>query len=132
MIVNIGTGVATVYIAFSSSRNATLIERKLLQYTTLSIKLRHFTLNGVKTQVSTSTDVLACLSIHCADKKQQSNPDFLAESPYNMLQTCVDIANEYLQAYKTGVGVKNYPFCSLHQRKCAGYTMLLFAFVLSK
>ena len=64
MIVNIGTGVATVYIAFSSSRNATLIERTLLQYTTLSKKFRHFTLKGVKTEVSTSTDVLACLSIH--------------------------------------------------------------------
>ena len=64
MIVNIGTGVATVYIAFSSSRNATLIEHILLQYTTLSKKFRHFTLNGVKAQVSTSTDVVACLSIH--------------------------------------------------------------------
>ena len=64
MIVNIGTGVATVYIVFSSSRNATLIERILLQYTTLSEKFRHFTLNGLKTQVSTSSDVLACLSIH--------------------------------------------------------------------
>ena len=48
-----------------------------------------------------------------------------------MLQTCVDIENEYLQAYKTGVGMKKYPFCSLLQCKCAGYTMLLFAFVLS-
>ena len=86
-----------MYIAFSSSSNATLIERKLLQYTTLSIKLRHFTLNGVKIQVFTSTEVLACLSIHCADKKQQSNPDFLSKSLKKMLQTCVDIANEYLQ-----------------------------------
>ena len=131
MIVNIGTGVATVYIASSSSRNATLIERKLLRYKNLSLKLRLFTLNGVKTHVSTSTDVLACLSIHCADKKQQSNPDFLAKSLNNMLQTCVDIANEYLQAHNTGVSVKNHPFCSLHQCKCAGYTMLLFAFILS-
>ena len=110
MIVNIGTGVATVYIAFSSSRDATLIERKLLQYTTLSLRLRHFTLNVVKTQVSTSTDVLACLSIHCADKKQQSNPDFSAKPLNKMLQTCVDIANEYLQAYNTGVGVKKSSF----------------------
>ena len=61
MTVNIGTGVATVYIAFSSSKNATLIERILLQYTTLSKKFRHFTLTGVKTQASRSTDVLACL-----------------------------------------------------------------------
>ena len=131
MIVNIGTGVVTVYIAFSSSRNATLIERKLLQYKTLSRKLCHYTLNGVKTHVSTSTDVLACLSIHCADKKQQSNPEFLAKSLNNILQTCVDIANENLQAQNTGVGVKNHPFCSLHQCQCARYTMLLFAFVLS-
>ena len=110
MIVNIGTGVATVYIAFSSSRNATLIERKLLQCKTLSIKLCHFTLNGVKTYVSTSTGVLACLSIHCADNKQQSEPEILAKSLNNMLQTCVNIANENLQAHNTGVGVKNYPF----------------------
>ena len=110
MIVNIGTGVATVDIAFSSSSNATFIEQKMLQYTTLSTKLRHFTLNGVKTQVSTSTDVLACLSIHCPDKKQQSNLDFLAKSPNKMLQTCVDIANEYLQAYNTRVGVKKSSF----------------------
>ena len=131
MIVNIGTGVATVYIAFSSSRNATLPERKLLQCKTLSKKFRHFTFNGVKTHVSTSTDVLVCLSIHCADKKQQSNPEFLAKSLNNMLQTCVDIANEYLQAHNTGVSVKNHHFCRLHQCKCAGYTMLLFALVLS-
>ena len=110
MIVNIGTGVATVYNALSSSRNATLIERKLLQYTILSIKLRHFTLNGVKTQVSTSTDVLACHSIHCVDKKQQSNPNFLAKPHNKMLQTCVYIANDYLQAYNTGVGVKKSYF----------------------
>ena len=32
MIVNIGTRVAPVNIAFSSSRNAALIERKMLQY----------------------------------------------------------------------------------------------------
>ena len=131
MIVNNGTGVATVYIAFSSSRYATLIERKLLQYKTLSIKLRHFTLNGVRTHVSTSTDVLVCLSIHCADKKQLLNPEFLEKSLNNMLQTCVDIANGYLQAQNTGVSVKNHPFCSLHPCICAGYTMLLFAFALS-
>ena len=32
-MVNIGTGIATVYSAFSSSRNAATIERKMLQYT---------------------------------------------------------------------------------------------------
>ena len=45
MTVNIGSRVAPVNIAFSSSRNAVLIERKVLQYTTLSIKLHHFTLS---------------------------------------------------------------------------------------
>ena len=49
MIVNIGTRVAPVNIAFSSSRNAALIERKMLQYTTLSIKLHHCTLSEIKT-----------------------------------------------------------------------------------
>ena len=38
MIVNIGTGVAPVNIAFSSSRSAALIERKMFQNTILSIK----------------------------------------------------------------------------------------------
>ena len=125
MIAKIGVGVATAYIAFSSSRNATLIERKLLQYTTLSIKLCHFTLSGVKTQVSTSSDVHACLSTHCAYKKQQSNPDFLSKALINTLQICVDIANEYLQAYNLGADMKN------HQCKYAGDTMFLFAFSLS-
>ena len=44
---------------------------------------------------------------------------------------CVDVAIEHLQAYNTGSGVKNKLFCSLHQCKCAGYAMLLLAFVLS-
>ena len=40
-MVNIGTRVAPVNIAFSSSRNAALIERKVLQYTTFCKELRH-------------------------------------------------------------------------------------------
>ena len=64
MIVNIGTGVAPVNIAFSSSRSAALIERKILQNTTLSKKLHHCTLSETKTQVFTLSDVLACVSIH--------------------------------------------------------------------
>ena len=75
MIVNMRTAVATVNIAFSSSRNAALIERKMLQYTTLSKKLYHCTLSELKTQLFTLSDVLACFSIHCADQKQHSNPD---------------------------------------------------------
>ena len=80
MMVNIGTRVATVNIAFPSPRNAALIERKILHYTTLSIKLYHCTLNELKTQVLTLSDVLACLSVQCADQKQHSNPEFLTKS----------------------------------------------------
>ena len=118
MIVNIGTGVAPVNIASSSSRSAASIERKKLQNTTLSIKLHHCTLSEIKTQVFTLSDVLACVSIHCADRKQHSNRDFFTKSIENTLQTCVDIANEYLHAYNTGV--KSHVFYSLHQCKCAG------------
>ena len=121
MIINNGTGVAPVNIAFSSSRRAALIERKTLQNTTLSIELHHCTLSELKTPVVTLSDVLACVSIHRADQKQHSNRDFLTKSIENTLQTCVDIANEYLHVYNTGV--KSQVFCSLQQCKCAGYTM---------
>ena len=42
------TANATVYIAFSSSRSAALIERKMLQNTTLFIKFYHCTLSEKK------------------------------------------------------------------------------------
>ena len=131
MMVNIATIFAPVIIAISSARKEALIARKLLQYTTLSKRLQHRTLSGIKTEVLSLSDVLDCVSIHCAGQKQHSNPDFLTKSIDNTLPTCVDIANEYLQAYNTGAGVKNHVFCSLNQCKFAGYTMLLFAFVLS-
>ena len=98
MMVKIGTRVALVNNAFSSSRNAALIERKKLHYTSLSIKFDHCTLSEFKTQNFTLSDVLACVSIHCADQKQHLSPDFLPKSIKNTLQTSVDIANEYLQA----------------------------------
>ena len=104
-MVNIRTRVATVNIAFSISRIAALIERNMLQYTTLYIKLQHCTLSKLKNQVPTLSDVLACVSIHCAHEKQHSNRDFLTKSTDNTLQTCVDTANEYQQAYNTAVGV---------------------------
>ena len=66
-MVNIRTRIAPVNIAFSSSRNAASIQRKVLQYTTISIKLHDCTLSEIKTQVFTLSDVLACVSIHCAD-----------------------------------------------------------------
>ena len=129
MILNIRTGVASVNISFSSSRSAASTERKMLQKTTLSTKLHHYTLIEQKPQVFTLSDILACVSIHCADQKQHSNRDFLTKSIENTLRTCVDIANEYLHAYKTGA--KSHVFCSLHQSKCAGYTMFSITFVLS-
>ena len=97
-------------IAFSSSKRAALIERKVLQYTTLSKTLHNRTLSEIKTQVLLLSDVLDCVSIHCADQKQHSNPDFLTKSIDNTLPTCVDIANEYLQAYNTRAGVKSFDF----------------------
>ena len=85
------TAVATVNLAFSSSKNAALIERKMLQYTTLSEKLHHCTLSEVETQVFTLSDVLACVSIHCTDQKQHSNRDFLTKSIENTLQNTLQI-----------------------------------------
>ena len=131
MIVNIGTRVAPVNIAFSSSRNAALIERKMLQYTTLSIKLHHCTLSEIKTQIFTMSDVLACVSVHCANQRQHSIPDFLTKSVNNTLQTCVDVANEDLQAYNIGECVKNHLFWRLHEFKRAVFTKFLLTIVLS-
>ena len=110
MMVNTETKIAPVNVAFSSSKNAASIERKMLHYATLSIKLHHCTLSETKTQVFTLSDVLACVSIHCADQKQHSNPDFSTKSINNTLQTCVDISNEYLQAYSTGADLKKRLF----------------------
>ena len=87
MMVNIGTRVAPVNIAFSSSRNAVLIECKTLQCTTLSIKDHHCTLSEKETQIVKMSDVLACVSIHCADQKQHSVPDLLTKSIEKTLQT---------------------------------------------
>ena len=107
-MVNIGTAVAPVNTP--SSRSVALFERKMLQNTTKSLKLHHNTLSKIKTQVLTLSDVLACVSVHCADRRQHSIPDFLTKYFDITLQTCVDVANEYLQAYNTGADVKNHLF----------------------
>ena len=109
-MVNIGTRVAPVNIAFSSSRNAPFIKRKMLQCTTLSIKLHHCNLSEIKTQIFTMSDVLACASVHCVDQRQHSNPELLTKSIDNTLQTCVDITNEYLQAFNREGCVNNHLF----------------------
>ena len=75
MIVNMRTAVATVNIAFSSSKNADLIERKIMQYTTLS-KTPSLYIERKETQVFTLSDVFACVSIHWTDQKQNSNRFF--------------------------------------------------------
>ena len=62
MIVNMRTAVATVNIAFSSSKNSALIERKMLQYTTLSIKLHHCTLSEKKPSFHIVRRPCLCLS----------------------------------------------------------------------
>ena len=131
MMVNNGTRIAPVNIASSSSKYSALIECKVLQYTTLFIKLHHCTLSEIKTPVFALSHILACFSIHCVDRKQHSNPDFLKKSINNTFQTCVDLANEYMQTYNAGAGQKIHVFCSLHQCKGALYTMFLFAFALS-
>ena len=56
------------------------------------------------------SDVLGCVSVHCTDRRQHSIPDFLTKSIDNTQQTCVDVANEYLQAYNTDADVKNHLF----------------------
>ena len=71
-----------------------------------------------KNPIFTILDVLACVLILCADQKQQLILDFLTKSFDNTLQTCVNVANEYLQVYYTGKNVKNHLFCSLNQYKC--------------
>ena len=114
---NIGTRVALVNIAFASPRNASLIERKVLQYTTLYSKNHQYTLSEIKTQLFTMSDVHTCVSVPCADQRQHSIPDFLKKSIDNTQQTCPDVTNEYLQAYNTGGDMKNYLFCSLHHCK---------------
>ena len=43
-------------------------------------------------------------------RNKHSNPDFLTESVINTLQTFVDIANEYLQAYNTTAEGKYHRF----------------------
>ena len=73
-MVNIKTKVPTVNNAFSRSRNTALIERKSLQYTTLSLKVER-----KKIQTFAISDDPKCLSVHCADQKQHLNPFLLTK-----------------------------------------------------
>ena len=98
MMVDTGTRVAPVNIAFSSSRNVTLMERKMLQYITISIKLHHWTMSEIEIQVFILPDVLVCVSIHCADQKQHLNPDWSLKF--------IDIANVCWHSKWVSAGVQ--------------------------
>ena len=75
----------------------------------------------------------SCLCLNTMRGSERTlRPGFLTKLIDNTLQTCVDIANEYLQAYNIGADVKPHLFCSLHQCKCAGFTIFLITFVISK
>ena len=87
-MVNTRTRVARVNNVFSISKNAALIQRKMLQYTTVSIKLHHSTLSEIKSPVSTLSDVLACVSKHCVDQKQHSNLESSTKSVNNTANRC--------------------------------------------
>ena len=109
-MVNIGTRIAPVNIAFSFSRNAALIECKVLQITTLFIKLHHCTLSEVKTPKLQNVGH-PCLCLNTLRGSESTlKPGLLTESINNPLQTFVDLANEYLQTYNTGAGVKKHVF----------------------
>ena len=114
-MINIRTRVAKAFIVYSTSRIAAFMESKMLQYTSLSSKIYQCTLSKLKTHVFTLSNLLAFLSKHCADQKQHSNPFFSTKSDNDTWQTCVNLANEYLQTQIIGPGLTNHLVCSLHQ-----------------
>ena len=93
MRVNIRTRVASVNIAFSSSRNAAFIGRKMLQYTTLFTKLYHCTLSEKNPSSYIVRRPCWCLNTLCGSETTLK-PDFSTKSIVDTLQTCVAIANE--------------------------------------
>ena len=122
---------APVNIAFSSTRNAASIERKMLQYTSLSMKYHHCTVSEIKNRTFYNVR-RPCLCLSTLRGPETTlKPRFLAKSVFNTLQTCIDVANEHLPAYNTGACVKIIFFYSVHHCKCIGYAMFLLAFVLS-
>ena len=99
MMVNIGTKKAPVNIAFSNSRTHNII------YKTPSLYIER-NKNPTFYIVRRS-----CLCLNTLRGSETTlNPRFLLKSIDNTLQTCVGIANEYLQAYNLGGSVKNHLF----------------------
>ena len=94
MTVNIGTSVATVKIVFSTSRTAALIQN-------LKVAVHNFYHRTIVRSRSPSFYIIKrppCLSIHCADQQQLSNPDLIIYTDSITLQISVNLANEYMQA----------------------------------
>ena len=94
---NIGIKVATLNIVFSTVKNPALYECKVLQYTTLSMKIHICTLSELKAQPYTLSNILACLE-RLRGPETTLKQDFLTKSDSNTLQTCLNIAIEYLLA----------------------------------
>ena len=126
------TAVATVNAAFSCSTNAALID-----FRNVAVHIIIYETPSLYIERSRNPPFYIirrpCLSLNTLrGSETKFKPDFFfKKSVINTLQTCVDIANEYMQAYNIGAGVKKHLLCRLHQGKCAGYTIILFAFVLS-
>ena len=129
--VDIGTRVVTLEnVFFSISRDAVLIERKMLYYTILSNKTHHCTMGELKAHVFILSNLFDCLPIPCADQEQHSNRDFSLKFEKNTLQTCVNIAFEYPQRWNVSTGVINHLLRGLEQSKWTCFTVFLSAFVL--
>ena len=76
MMANTRTRVATVDTAFSSSKNVALIECKMLQCTTFSIKTPPMYIQRNKNSSFSLSDIIACLSILWVDQKKTLKPTF--------------------------------------------------------
>ena len=126
MIVNMRTAVATVNIAFSSSRNAALIERKMLQVHNIIYETPSLYIERTKNPIFFHYQTALLVSQYIARIRNniQTRTFFWKKSVINTLQTWVDMANEYMQAHNIGAGVKKHLSCRVHYCKCAGYTML--------
>ena len=136
MMVNIGTRVAPVNIAFSQSRNAAFFERKVLQYTTLSIKLHHWTFSEKKLKLLHCQALLLSSQYIAWIRNNTQTRTSFTKYFHNTLQTCINKANEDLQAYKIVAAVQTHViprhvFPCLHRCKRTGYTVFLIKFVLS-
>ena len=88
-----------------------LSEPKMLQCTTLSIKLHHCTLSKLKTQIVRDFRT----SLNALRGQKSALKLYISTETYsNTLQTCINIAFEYLQAWSIHANVLNRHCCSPH------------------